>query len=100
MSPTSRPTRRQFLAGAAALTLAAPATAAPARDEKLPTGVIVLDDCDEEFKGKDAYADLDRTTGHLWVVTEEEILKVDRKGEVLARGKHEAPTKQAWIAAY
>ena len=47
MPPVPHPTRRDFLAGAAAgtaaLTLPNPAPAAPARDEKLPTGVVVLE---------------------------------------------------------
>ena len=55
---------------------------------------------DGEFKIPALTADVDRTTGHLWVVTEEELLKVDRKGEVRARAKHKASTKHAWIAAY
>jgi DNA-binding beta-propeller fold protein YncE len=57
-------TRREFvglaavaLAPAAVLQLTGPAPAAPTKEDKPPTGVAVLDNCDPIYKGKDAYGD-------------------------------------------
>jgi DNA-binding beta-propeller fold protein YncE len=44
--------------------------------------------------------DVDRRTEHVWAVTAEEVLKLNPKGEVVARAKHPANTTQAWIACY
>ncbi len=54
----------------------------------------------DTFKIPALTVDVDRRTGHAWAVTESELLKVDRKGEVVARAKHKEKTTQAWIACY
>jgi hypothetical protein len=55
------------------------------RDE-FPVAALTLD-----VKGK---------TGHVWVVTTEEIVEMDRKGKTLSRTKHKTRTLQAWIASW
>jgi hypothetical protein len=45
-------------------------------------------------------ADVDPHTGDVWVVTEEEVLRLNKKGETVARAKHEAKTTQSWIVCY
>jgi hypothetical protein len=40
----------------------------------------------------------DGSRGGVWVATKEEVLRVDRAGEVRARAKHARPTSHAWLA--
>ena len=44
--------------------------------------------------------DLEPQTGNAWVVTQQEMLKINRKGETLARANHRGKTTQAWIASF
>src|SRR5262249_8317145 len=37
--------------------------------------------------------------GDVWVVTQSEILKMNRKGEMTMRATHAGTTSQAWIAS-
>jgi DNA-binding beta-propeller fold protein YncE len=45
-------------------------------------------------------ADVEPATGNVWVVTADEVVKIDPKGKELARTPHKAKTSQAWIATY
>jgi DNA-binding beta-propeller fold protein YncE len=45
-------------------------------------------------------ADADRAGGGAWVVTAEEILRIDRSGKVLSRAGLRGKTTEAWIASY
>jgi hypothetical protein len=45
-------------------------------------------------------ADAEPGTGAVWVVTQEEVLKLDRTGKVVAKVPHKARTGQAWALAY
>jgi hypothetical protein len=40
----------------------------------------------------------DPATGGVWVVTPEEVVRLDRDGKVQARARHKGKTTQAWIA--
>ena len=40
----------------------------------------------------------DPATGGVWVATPEEVLRLDRKGDVKVRVKHRRRTSQAWLA--
>jgi hypothetical protein len=45
-------------------------------------------------------AEVEPLTGNVWVVTEKDVVKIDKKGRVLVRVKHKAKTTQAWIAGF
>jgi DNA-binding beta-propeller fold protein YncE len=53
-----------------------------------------------ELKVKAITADVEVGTGNVWVVTQTEVLKLDRKGGVLARARHAGKTTQAWVLSY
>ena len=55
---------------------------------------------DGERKVRALSADAEPGTGAIWVATEEEILKLDRTGKVVAKAGHKAKTSQAWVLAY
>lgn len=43
---------------------------------------------------------VEKTTGNVWVVTAEDVRKLDRGGKVLVRTANKAKTAQAWIASH
>jgi hypothetical protein len=45
-------------------------------------------------------AEVEPRTGNVWVATEKDVVKIDKKGKVLVRVKHKAKTTQAWIAGF
>lgn len=53
-----------------------------------------------EYKFPALTVEVGRASGTAWVVTQEEILKIDREGKVHGRTKHKAKTSMAWIASY
>jgi sugar lactone lactonase YvrE len=55
---------------------------------------------EEEIKIPGLAADVEAGTGNVWIATEEEVLKVDRKGKVLVKAKHKGKTSQAWVASF
>src|SRR5207244_9673967 len=44
--------------------------------------------------------DADSYTGEAWVVTRDEVLRVNRKGKVVATAKPKKATSQAWVASF
>jgi hypothetical protein len=55
---------------------------------------------DGERKVRALAADVEPGTGSVWVATEEEVLKLDRTGKVVAQARHKAKTSQAWVLSY
>lgn len=55
---------------------------------------------DATFKYEACCAQADEATGGAWVVTKDEVLSVNARGEVQRRVKHRAPTRQAWVCPY
>jgi hypothetical protein len=45
-------------------------------------------------------ADAEPGTGAVWVVTQEEVLKLDRTGRVVAKVRHKTRTGQAWVLVF
>jgi hypothetical protein len=113
------------------LVLAVPALALakPARPKNTPkpAGILVLDNCDDQYEGKDEYQDnltlvdperfssegksqaehpvaalalqVDAAGSDVWVVTPTEVQRMTFKGGVTARINHAGITSQAWIAS-
>jgi hypothetical protein len=55
---------------------------------------------DGQHKVAAVTADVEPGTGNVWVVTQQEVMKLDGKGKVLARARHAGPSSQAWALAY
>jgi DNA-binding beta-propeller fold protein YncE len=55
---------------------------------------------DGERNVKALAADVEPGTGAVWVATQEEVLKLDRTGKVVAKASHKATTSQAWVLSY
>jgi hypothetical protein len=55
---------------------------------------------DHELKVSARAADVEQGTGNIWVATDVEVLKLNRKGDVLAKSPHAGKTGQAWIASF
>jgi DNA-binding beta-propeller fold protein YncE len=53
-----------------------------------------------ELKFPALAAEIDQKTEHVWIVTQEELLKIDKKGKVIVKVSHKNKTNIAWIATY
>jgi DNA-binding beta-propeller fold protein YncE len=55
---------------------------------------------DGEFPLQALAAEVDGATGDVWVVTQDETVKLNTKGKTLVKARHPQKTSQAWIASY